>query len=1380
MRKNDKKFYLGLDIGTDSIGWAVTDENYKLLRNNGKSLWGVRLFNDAQTAATRRGYRVARRRLERRRERIALLQSLFEPLIAPIDPAFYRRLDESNLYLEDKRCGTRFSLFADTAFTDRDFHHLYPTVYHLRAAMMHTEDPDPRLVYLALHHMIKYRGHFLLEGDDLSQVEDVQAPVNGINEWLVEHDRPALSADESGLRAALEKPKAGERKDALRRLLCVSDSFGKALVDMLAGNKVGAEKLFDYIDKEENLKIDFKEDWDTLCANVQERLGDDFALIEYAKNLYDYGNFKRLLGSFGTISSSMVAKYDKHNADLALLKKVVKEYYTREQYEEVFRAPRGDVVNYTVYSGKYDFGPRGTAPDYGDHGERSSRTAEDFYKFLRKFLSANQAAMNDERVKGILADMDNGTFMPKQVSKANAVLPYQCNLMEMRAILDNVCAYPRYAYLLSVDDDGVSVCDKIRSLLCFHMPYYVGPINNHSGRYWVVRRRDGKVYPWNVGEMIDLPGTEQRFIERMTNDCPYIPGAKVLPRCSLLYEEAAFLNVINKIKVNGAFLDAPLKEALSRFFAVPSEGKVISKLSVVGLKNWLFRQGVLSSADRNEAVVSGIDQQEGIVVNRRTYAQLCKIMGGEAAVEAHRALLEQVILWATIAGPEKSNLRKRLHAFSLENDSFLSDVQIKRIVGLTFNGWGRYSERLLLDRLGTHPYTGEVRCVGVIDLLRETNDNLSEILKSDRYGVKIALEELQPTLIDAIRYDDIDDLYCSPAVKKQIWQSIQVVAEIKRVVGDHPLKVFVEVARGDDPRQEKLRVNKRNLDRKRSLVRALAALERDRKELFHQGASIEDVSPKELQKNKLYLYFMQNGLDAYTGEPIDYNNLSAYDRDHIYPRSKIKDDSVHDNLVLTSHLQNVRKADVFPLPREVQQRMTPYWTAWLKAGLITQEKYKRLTSREPLDADECADFINRQLVETRQSTKEVCKLLKRMFPDSEIVYSKARLVSDFRQGVCYAKDAHGDVKQSFVKVRELNDIHHAKDAYLNIVVGNVYNTTFGHDARVYFGSHNVDHFALDHLFLHAVGGAWVPGEEGTILRVRKTMANNAILFTRESYIKRGDLFDATLYRKKETGLTPIKQGKDGKFAAMSDTAKYGGYNNEKRGYYMLVRHTKGGAGRFVYTLVGVLARFVDSLRTDVERLAYCHDLGYTDPAIIIPCIKIDAMFEINGTPVTLSGMTGERIVWKLAVQNILPETLERYCKKVYNVVEKYHLDHDYLLDCEDGIDEQSNLELYDQLVHNVSSARYSGLQSLRSFSDTLQSVRGAFIDATPMDQCILLTQIMRALKCNSQPGDLSLVGKGKNMGLIRTSNTFDETQTGIYLVYRSAAGLFEKKVPLIP
>ena len=46
-----ERYYLGLDMGTSSVGWAVTDEKYQIVRKKGKDLWGVRLFPEAQTAA---------------------------------------------------------------------------------------------------------------------------------------------------------------------------------------------------------------------------------------------------------------------------------------------------------------------------------------------------------------------------------------------------------------------------------------------------------------------------------------------------------------------------------------------------------------------------------------------------------------------------------------------------------------------------------------------------------------------------------------------------------------------------------------------------------------------------------------------------------------------------------------------------------------------------------------------------------------------------------------------------------------------------------------------------------------------------------------------------------------------------------------------------------------------------------------------------------------------------------------------------------------------------------------------------------------------------------------------------------------------------------
>ncbi len=40
-----EKYYLGLDIGTNSVGWAVTDPSYRLERFHKKDMWGIRLLN---------------------------------------------------------------------------------------------------------------------------------------------------------------------------------------------------------------------------------------------------------------------------------------------------------------------------------------------------------------------------------------------------------------------------------------------------------------------------------------------------------------------------------------------------------------------------------------------------------------------------------------------------------------------------------------------------------------------------------------------------------------------------------------------------------------------------------------------------------------------------------------------------------------------------------------------------------------------------------------------------------------------------------------------------------------------------------------------------------------------------------------------------------------------------------------------------------------------------------------------------------------------------------------------------------------------------------------------------------------------------------------
>lgn len=71
----ENKYYVGIDLGTSSVGWAATDENYNFLRLKGKTAWGTRLFDGANTCQKRRERRSKRRRMARRKYRLLLLNN---------------------------------------------------------------------------------------------------------------------------------------------------------------------------------------------------------------------------------------------------------------------------------------------------------------------------------------------------------------------------------------------------------------------------------------------------------------------------------------------------------------------------------------------------------------------------------------------------------------------------------------------------------------------------------------------------------------------------------------------------------------------------------------------------------------------------------------------------------------------------------------------------------------------------------------------------------------------------------------------------------------------------------------------------------------------------------------------------------------------------------------------------------------------------------------------------------------------------------------------------------------------------------------------------------------------------------------------------------
>ena len=197
MKKKD--YFIGLDIGTDSVGWAATDTEYNLLKARGMDLWGSYLFKEAETAQERRINRGARRRLARKHYRLMLLQSLFKEEIEKVDSTFFLRLNDSKFLLTDKNksINTKYVFFNDANFTDKEYYKKYPTIFHLRSDLIKNGTTDIRLLYLALHHIIKNRGHFLFERQEFN-ASDSQTAASifyNINIFLSEREGNTFSLE---------------------------------------------------------------------------------------------------------------------------------------------------------------------------------------------------------------------------------------------------------------------------------------------------------------------------------------------------------------------------------------------------------------------------------------------------------------------------------------------------------------------------------------------------------------------------------------------------------------------------------------------------------------------------------------------------------------------------------------------------------------------------------------------------------------------------------------------------------------------------------------------------------------------------------------------------------------------------------------------------------------------------------------------------------------------------------------------------------------------------------------------------------------------------------------------------------------------------------
>ncbi len=1348
-----RKYYLGLDMGTSSVGWAVTDEDYRLLRAKGKDLWGIREFDEALTAVDRRTHRISRRRRQRSLVRIGLLKEYFHNEIAGKDPLFFQRLDNSKYHLEDKDepVRTRNGIFNDPDYKDADYYKQFPTIFHLRKELLNNPAPhDVRLVYLALLNMFKHRGHFLnasLSGEGSGRkMEDVyrlfrDAAADGAEVSFPEDISEDKLTEILGSRDFSRSRKAEE----LAGLFGVEkkEKQKTAFIRAICGLKVKAELLFNDLVLEEDKKVDicFSDfGYDEKLPELMDDLGENFYnIVELMKEMYDIGLLAGIMKGHTYLSESRVQEFEKHGRDLGILKTVMKKYKSGEDYDSLFRSE--EKGSYSAYVNSFNSGRR-------VRRNMKDRKQEDFYKTLKKLLK--DMPEDDLDVKYILGEVDKETFLPKQLTASNGVIPNQVHAREMKKILENAEAY--LPFLRERDESGLTVSQRIQQLFSFQIPYYVGPTSENSKTGWIVRKEPGQILPWNIEDKVDMKKTSEEFISRLVRKCSYINDERVLPKASLLYESFCVLNEINNIRIHGERIEVSLKQDI--YNELFKSGKRVTRKKLV---SFLCARGVID----DDTQISGID----ITINNSlsTYGKFRAVFGEKIDEDDCQGMVEDIVFWCTVYGDSKKFLREQM---ADKYSDKLSDAQIKRILGFKFNDWGKLSKEFL-ELSGCDKTTGEIR--SLIRSLWETNYNLMELLNAPEYTYKEELERRQNTALKTLsemEAEDLDDYYFSAPVKRMVWQTLQIIRELEKVLGAPPERVFLEMTRS--PQEKKART----ISRRQKFLDLYKNIKKEQRDW--KGEIEKADADGSLKSKKMYLYFTQKGRCMYTGETIEIDQLfndNLYDIDHIYPRHFVKDDNIDNNLVLVKKSVNAHKSDTYPLEDTIYTKQKNEWKELRRLNLITEEKYKRLTGRSPFTEEQKAGFIARQLVETSQGTKGVADIIKQVLPESKIVYSKASNVSEFRH------------RRQIYKSRSINEFHHAQDAYLNIVVGNVYDTKFTQNPlhfikKEYAEDTDKNNYNLSRMFdwdvIRGDRVAWIAqkkgGPAGTIATVKEMISRNTPLMTRLSFEGHGGIANETLYGAKKAKSSPENyipfKASDAK---LQDITKYGGFTSAATAYFFLVEYKV--KGEKVRSLETVPVYMKQKIETDPNALLwYCSEiLGLENPDIRLKKIKLQSLIKKDGFLVHISGRTGNRIILYNAVNLCLSQEWIGYVKKLDKYNEFSQLDRE--------LTKEKNEELYQELMEKHRKGIYA--RRPNPMGEKLINAWSSFEQLELEEQCEVLVQIIKITSVGAAAyGDLKLIGEAPKCGVMLMPKKIS-TLKELVLINQSVTGLFESRIDLL-
>lgn len=1037
--KNIQESYsVGFELGSKAHGFVGTDENGDVLFHAGRPVMGTRVFKEGQHAADARMPRSSRRRIQRKRGREREMERVFAPVITQIDQDFFIRR-----HMSYKLSKIRFD--EDPAgFVHSQLFRSYPTLAHLDVALMESSLPmDPRLIFESITNHVVRRGHFLLDGQEVSsassdiatQISDcVEAIGSYFDDVLDEH----VIVDEKSLHAISGKMTPRELQRLVNSAVVASGddlapkaakAQAKAVADLIAGYKSDLSCLTPDGGKLSKVSV---ADGDGLAAFFADECPDDLVpVLMAAQTLYTSWKLQGLLSLAPgkSLSHNQVAQYELYRRQLRRLKDLALKYVAKrdadgnvdadgfQKYVLFFGGPkRTDRYRYDKVlvkkqdSPKYNMGY--TAYDLNVIGY------EEFVKRVELLFKDTAVETNPAYIE-MMDAFANHAFLRRIHTVDNGAIPYQLHVEIVNRIIDNQGRF--YPWL-------VDARAHILKVLTSRIPYYVGPLDSTdhgkadgSGtRFAWVKRLDGHedafVSPWNYEEHIDTDVTAERFIRRMTGKCSYIEDEDVLPKNSLMYERFCFLNELAGLSFSEDGdtwlpLDAKMRAAVCKD---AMNGK---PMTVKRIESILSEQFYASHPH-----VRGTSNPKSMGSRFSNYAYFCNLFGTDRLSATESSAAEDLILWNTVF-EDRDILRRKIEK---TYGDVLDAEQIDKFCRKRLNGWGNLSERLLTG-IWVDTAAGDMCILDILEhgkpygRFRGSSMNLMQILNDTDLGFKEEIGKLNVSRLEMADGFDLNALPGSPALRRGVSQAMKVLDDIVSVAGKAPDRIYIKVTRTASWKQK----GKRTVKRSDELKKLLKNLDAEVAESFDAEKLLRELAAfgeKEINE-RVNLYFRQAGKCLYSGRSIDLARIMTdeYCVDRILPAAYRKDESV-DNKVLVYADESRYKTETQMIAPAIQRKMAPFWHRLRKSGFMSDRKLTALMRTE-VSERMLKSIINRQVTEGSWETKLFTAAVAARYPGTVVVPVKAGVLGSVRY------------RLGIPRSLKANQLYHAHDALLAVEVG---------------------------------------------------------------------------------------------------------------------------------------------------------------------------------------------------------------------------------------------------------------------------------------------------------------------------------------------------------